>query len=69
MHFTHLDINSRKIEEIRYIAKLTNARNAAVTGLSETKFDNIVLSSELEIEGHDLVRSDRSRSDRCSLFC
>ena len=60
MHFIHLTINSilLKIEEIRYIAKLTNA---TVIGLSETKLDNAVLSSELEIEGYDLVRSDRSR--------
>ena len=58
MHFIHLNINSilPKIDEIRYIAKLTNA---TVIGLSETKLDNAVFSSELEI-GHDLVRSDRS---------
>ena len=47
-----------KIDEICYIAKLTNA---TVIGLSETKLDNTVLSSELEIEGYDLVISDRSR--------
>ena len=59
MHFIHLNINSilPKIDEICYIAKLTNA---TVIGLSETKLDNAVLSSELEIEGCDLVRSDRS---------
>ena len=60
MHFIHLNINSilPKIDEVHYIAKLTNA---TVIGLSETKFDNAVLSSELEIEGFDLVRSGRSR--------
>ena len=60
MHFIRLNINSilPKIDEIRYITKLTNA---TVIGLSETKLDNTVLSSELEIEGYDLVRSDRSR--------
>ena len=47
-----------KIDEIRYIDKLTNA---IIIGLSETKLDNTVLSSELETEGYDLVRSDRSR--------
>ena len=47
-----------KYDEICYIAKLTNA---TVIGLSETKLDNAVWSSELEIEGYDLVRSDRSR--------
>ena len=59
MHFIHLNMNSLlpKIDEIRYIAKLANA---TVIGLSETKLDDAVLSSELEIEGCDLVRSDRS---------
>ena len=54
MHLIHLNINSilPKIVKIGYIAKLTNA---TVIGLSETKLDNIVLSSELEIEGYDLV--------------
>ena len=67
MHFIHLNINSilPKIYEIRYIAKLTNA---TVTGLSETKLDNAVLSSELEIEGYDLVRSDRSRRGRGAAY-
>ena len=60
MHFIHLNINSilPKTDEICYIAKLTNA---TVIGLSKTKLDNAVLSSELELEGYDLVRSDRSR--------
>ena len=51
MHFIHLNKNSLlpKIDEIRYIVKLTNA---AVIGLSETKLDNIILSSELKIEGY-----------------
>ena len=60
MHFIHLNINSilPKTDEIRYIAKLTNA---TIIGLSETKFGNAVLSSELEIKGYDLVRFDRSQ--------
>ena len=59
MHFIHLNINSilHKIDEIHYITKLANA---TVIGLSETKLDNTFLSSELEIEGYDLVRSGRS---------
>ena len=59
----HLNINSRlfKRDEIHYIAKLTNA---TVIGLSETKLDNTVLSSELEIERYDLVRFDQSRRGR-----
>ena len=43
---------------IRYIAEVTNA---TVIGLSQIKLDITVLSSELEIEGYDLIRSDRSR--------
>ena len=60
MYFIHLNIKSilPKIDEIRNIAKLTNA---TVIGFGETKLDNTVLSSELEIEGYDLVRSDESR--------
>ena len=59
MHFIHLNINSllHNIDEIRYFAKLANA---IVIGLSEIKLANTVLSSELEIEGYDLVRSDWS---------
>ena len=46
MHFIHVNINSilSKIDEIRSIAKITNA---TVIGLSETKLDNAILSSEL----------------------
>ena len=42
MHFIHLNINSilPKIDEIRYIAKLTNA---TVIGLSETKLGNLTI--------------------------
>ena len=47
-----------KIDEIRYVAKLTNA---IVTGLSKTELDNTGLSSELEIEGCNMVRFDRSK--------
>ena len=43
--------------KIHYIAKLANA---TVIGLSETKLDKTVLRSELDIEGFDLVRPDRS---------
>ena len=60
IHFIHLSVNRLlpTIDEIRYITKLTYV---TVIELSETKLDKANLSSELEIEGHDLVRSDRSR--------
>ena len=68
MHFIHLNINRllRKIDEICYVAKLINA---TVTGLRETKLDNTVLSSKLETEGYDLVRSDRSREGGGGVAC
>ena len=60
MHFIHININSLlpKIDEVRYIANITNA---SVIGISETKLDETILSSELEVDGYDLVRLDRSR--------
>ena len=60
MLFITLNVNSlqSKTDVTRDIAKLTNA---TVTGLSETKLDRTVLSSELEIEGYDLVKFDRSQ--------
>ena len=54
MHFIHLSINRllSKIDEIRFITKLTNV---TVIGLSETKLYKASLSSQVEKEGHDLV--------------
>ena len=48
MYFIHFNINILllKKDEIRYIAKLTNA---GVIALSETKLGNTALSSELKI--------------------
>ena len=60
LHFVHININSLlpKIDELRYIAKLSEA---AVIGISESKLDDSVLSSEIQIENYDLIRSDRNR--------
>ena len=60
MHFIHININSflPKIDEVRYIANITNA---SIIGISETKLDETILSSELEVDSNDLVRLDRSR--------
>ena len=60
MHFIHINMNSLfpKTDEVRYIANITNA---SIIGISETKQDKTILSSELEVEGYDLVRLDRSR--------
>ena len=48
----------RKIDELQYIVKLSEA---AVIGISESKLDDSVLSSEIQIENYDLIRSDRNR--------
>ena len=47
-----------KIDEVRYIANITKAY---IIGISETKLDETILSSELEVDGYDLVRLDQSR--------
>ena len=35
--------------------------NASIVGIGETKLDDSVSSNEIEIEGYDLLRFDRSR--------
>ena len=54
MQFIHININSLlpKIDEVHYIA---NKTNASIIGISETKLDETILSSELEVDGYDLV--------------
>ena len=60
LHFVHININSclPKIDELQYLTKLSNA---SVVGISETKRDNSISSSKIEIEGYDLLRLDQSR--------
>ena len=57
MRFIYININTLlpKTDEVRYIANITNA---SVIGTSETKLDETILSSELEVDGYDLVRLD-----------
>ena len=58
--FIHINVNSLlpKIDEVRYI---TNITIASIIGISETKLDETILSSKLEVDGYDLVRLDRLR--------
>ena len=60
MHFIHININSLlpKSNEIHYIANITNA---PIIGISETKLNETILSSESEVDGYDLVRLDWSK--------
>ena len=54
----HINRLSPKIDEARYIANITNA---SIIGISEVKLDETICSRELEGDGYDLVRLDRSR--------
>ena len=56
----HINIDSLLpiINQFWYIAKLSEA---AVIGISESKLDDSVLSSEIQIENYDLICSDRNR--------
>ena len=60
LHFIHININSLlpKIDETRHMTKIANA---AIVGIGETKLDESILSSEIDIEGYDLLRLDLSR--------
>ena len=60
LHFIHININSLipKIDEIRSIAQNTNA---AVIGITESKLDETVHNSEINIENYVLIRNDRNR--------
>ena len=61
IHLIHLNVNSLlpKIDEIRYIAERTKA---AVIGITESKLDESIFQSEIEIDNYDLLRCDRNRN-------
>ena len=61
IHLIHLNVNSLlpKIDEIRYIAERTKA---AVIGKSESKLDESIFQSEIQIDNYDLLRCDRNRN-------
>ena len=58
MNFIHISVNSLlpKIGEVRYIANITNA---SVIEISETKLDETIFSSELEVDGYYVVTLDQ----------
>ena len=60
LHLLHLNVSSLlpKIDELRYIAKLSNA---AVVGTTESKFDNCILDSETQIDNYQILRCDRNK--------
>ena len=68
MHF--IDINTNrlllKFDKGCYIVNITNV---SIIGTSEIKPDKTILSSELEVDGYDLVRLDRlSRGGSVSCY-
>ena len=50
-----------KIDKLRNIAKFSNA---AVTGISESKLDDSVLSSEIRIDNYNTLSCDQNRHGR-----
>ena len=60
LHLIHLNINSllSKIDELRAIAKKSRA---AVIGITESRLDESVTDGEINIDGYELIRSDRNR--------
>ena len=64
LHFVHISINSLppKIDELRYLTKLSNV---SIIGIGETNLVACVSSSEIEIEGYEPLRIDRSRRGDC----
>ena len=60
LHLIHLNINSvlSKIDELCETAKKTRT---TVIGLTETKLYATILDGEINIDGYELIRSDRNR--------
>ena len=60
LHLIDLNINSvlPKIDELREIAKKARA---TVIGLTEAELDATILDGEVNIDGYELIRSDRNR--------
>ena len=57
LHLPHLNVNSllMKTDELRYIANLSNA---AVIGITESKLDDYILDSEIQIDNYQILHCD-----------
>ena len=68
IHVLHLNVNSLlpKIDKIRYIAARTNT---AVMGVSESKLDETILQSEIQISKVCLKKIDSWHIFVCSSLC
>ena len=60
LHLVHISITSLlpKIDEFQYNAR---GSEAAFIGISDSQLGDSVLSSEIQIENYDLIRSDRNK--------
>ena len=60
LNLLHLNVNSLlpKIDKLRYIAKLSKA---AVIGITESKLDNCILDSEIQIDNYQIICCERNR--------
>ena len=67
IHRIHLNIKSLlpKIDEIRQIAERTKA---AVTGMTESKLDQSIFQSEIEIDNYDLLQCDGKKRWSCCML-
>ena len=65
----HLNIKSLlpKIVEQTYIARLCNA--SGIIQISESKLDKSITNSEILIDNHDLLRSERNRKGGGLVCC
>ena len=63
LHLLNVNVNSLlpKIDELRYIAKLSNA---VVIGITESKLDSCILDSGIQIDNYQILRCDRNRKGR-----
>ena len=59
-HLLHLNVNSLLpiIDELRYIAKLSNA---AMIEITESKLDDCILDSEIQTDNYQILRCDKNR--------
>ena len=60
LHLIYLNIN-RLLPKIDERQHTSNSSNAAVTGISESKLDESVLQSEIQIKNYDLLCRNRDR--------
>ena len=58
----HLNINSLlpKIDELRYIARLSNA---AAIGIFKSKLDKSFTNGDILIDNYDIIRCDQNRNE------